>query len=65
MRRANKAAVFVETPDLAGDTLVFLTKEKRDWLSGRYVNVTWDMPELMAQKDEIVKGDKLKVRMVI
>jgi hypothetical protein len=57
-------AVFVETPELPGDTIVYLTKEKRDWLAGRYINCTWDMPELMAQKDEIVKGDKLKVRLV-
>lgn len=56
--------VFVDTPELAGDTIVYLTKEKREWLAGRYINCTWDMPELMAQKDEIVKGDKLKVRLV-
>ncbi|TVY23556.1 Short chain dehydrogenase, partial [Lachnellula hyalina] len=56
--------VFVETPELSADTIVFLTKEKREWLGGRYVNCTWDMPELMAQEDEIVKGDKLKVRLV-
>jgi len=42
-----------------------LVGEKRDWLAGRYINCTWDMPELMAQKDEVVKGDKLKVRLVI
>jgi len=43
---------------------VFLTNEKRDWLGGRYINVTWDMSELMAKKEEIVKGDKLKVGLV-
>jgi hypothetical protein len=26
---------------------------------------SWDMPELMGRKDEIVKGDKLKVRLVL
>ncbi|TVY41284.1 Short chain dehydrogenase [Lachnellula subtilissima] len=56
--------IFVETPELSADTIVFLTKEKREWLGGRYINCTWDMPELMAQEDEIVKGDKLKVRLV-
>jgi hypothetical protein len=55
----------VETAELSADTIVYLTREKRDWLAGRYINCTWDMPELMAQKDEIVKGDKLKVRLVI
>lgn len=57
--------MFVETPELSADSLVYLTSEKRDWLAGRYINVTWDLPELMAKKDEIVSGDKLKVRMVV
>jgi hypothetical protein len=26
---------------------------------------TWDMPELMARREEIVGADKLKVRMVV
>ncbi|KAI1346832.1 putative short-chain type dehydrogenase [Xylaria sp. FL0043] len=59
------AHIFVETPELAADSIVYLTKEKRDWLGGRYVNVTWDLPELMSKKDEIVKGDKLKVQLVV
>ena len=58
-------AVFVETPQLSADTLVYLTKEKREWLAGRYVNCTWDMPQLMAMEGDIVEGDKLKVRLVI
>ncbi|KAI6087145.1 hypothetical protein F4821DRAFT_269670 [Hypoxylon rubiginosum] len=57
--------IFVETPELSADSLVYLTSEKRDWLAGRYINVTWDLPELMEKKDEIVKGDKLKVRLVV
>ena len=42
-----------------------MTKEKREWLGGRYVNVTWDLPELVEKRDEIVKGDKLKVQLVV
>lgn len=57
--------VFVDTPALCGDTLVYLTSERREWLGGRYVNVTWDMPQLMAKEKELVEGDKLKVRMVV
>ncbi|KAF2234821.1 NAD(P)-binding protein [Viridothelium virens] len=57
--------VFVETAELSADSLVYLTSEKRDWLAGRYINCTWDLPKLMAKKEEIVKDDKLKVRMVI
>jgi hypothetical protein len=57
--------VFTETPRISGDTIAFLTREKRDWLQGRYINCTWDMEELIAMKNEIVKGDKLKVKLVI
>lgn len=56
--------VFVDTPQLSADTLAYLTSEKRQWLGGRYLNVFWDMPELMAKEDEIVKDDKLKVHFV-
>jgi NAD(P)-dependent dehydrogenase (short-subunit alcohol dehydrogenase family) len=55
--------IFVDTPRLAGDTVVFLTGERKPWLSGRYLNVTWDMLELEAKKEEIVREDKLKVKL--
>ena len=55
--------VFVETPELSGDSVVYLTSERREWIGGRYINVTWDLPELMSQKDRIVKDDKLKVKL--
>jgi len=55
--------VFVDTPRLAADTMVWLTAGERRWLSGRYVNVTWDMVELEAQREEIVKEDRLKVKL--
>lgn len=57
--------IFVETKELCADTLTFLTKEKREWLAGRYINCTWDMPEVIEKEEEIVQGDKLKVRMVV
>jgi len=44
---------------------VWLVKEPRPWLSGRYVASNWDVDELTAKKDEIVEGDKLKFCMVI
>lgn len=53
-----------DTIQLPADTIVWLTKEKRDWLNGRYVDCAWDMSELEAKKEEVVKGDKLKMRMV-
>lgn len=55
----------IDTPELAGDVLAWLTQERQQWLNGRYLSATWDMPELFARKDEIVEGDKLKVRMAV
>ena len=54
----------VDKPELSADSLAFLTSEKREWLGGRYINVYWDMPELLAKKHEIVQGDKLKMKFV-
>jgi hypothetical protein len=45
--------------------MVFLTQEKREWLAGRYVSFNWDMPTFLSKEEEIVKGDKLKMRLVI
>jgi NAD(P)-dependent dehydrogenase (short-subunit alcohol dehydrogenase family) len=55
----------VDTPDLAGGMVVWLTKKQLSWLGGRYVSATWDVEELEAMKDEIVEGDKLKQRLVL
>ena len=62
---ANAHSSLVDTPELAADTIVWLTQEKRMWLAARYLSATWDMPEIMSRKDEIVEGDKLKVRLVV
>lgn len=51
--------------DLAGDTVCWLASERREWLAGRYISATWDMEELMEREEEIVAGDKLKVRLVV
>jgi NAD(P)-dependent dehydrogenase (short-subunit alcohol dehydrogenase family) len=51
-------------PDIAGDTIAWLASQRREWLGGRYVSCPWDMEELLDKKDEIVKEDKLKLRMV-
>lgn len=55
------AHIFVDKPELCGDTLAFLTSEKRPWVGGRFINVTWDMPELLAKSDMIVKENQLKI----
>jgi NAD(P)-dependent dehydrogenase (short-subunit alcohol dehydrogenase family) len=55
----------VDTPELAGDTCVWLGAERREWLAGRYVSAGWDLEELEGRKEEIVKGDLLKVRLAV
>ncbi|KAH8663881.1 hypothetical protein BGZ61DRAFT_562219 [Ilyonectria robusta] len=52
-----------DRPDIAGDTIVWLAAERKEWLGGRYVSCPWDMQELLGRKDEIVEKDKLKMRM--
>ncbi|PCH34630.1 NAD(P)-binding protein [Wolfiporia cocos MD-104 SS10] len=57
--------VLVDSPEVAAHTIVWLVKERREWLGGRYVSCQWDVDELSAKKEEIITGDKLKVRMVV
>ena len=58
-------AKLIDTPELAADTIVFLASKKREWLKGRYVSCTWDMPEFLGKQEEIVRGDKLKIKLVL
>ena len=57
--------MLIDTPELCGGFLVWITKGQRSWLSGRYLSATWDVDELEARQEEIVRGDKLKMRMVV
>ncbi|KAI9843946.1 MAG: hypothetical protein M1837_005987 [Sclerophora amabilis] len=57
--------LLTDTPELAADAMVFLTQQRRTWLAGRYISVTWDLPELISREKEIVEADKLKMRMVL
>ncbi|KAH8892531.1 NAD(P)-binding protein [Thozetella sp. PMI_491] len=53
----------IDTPELAGDTFVWLANRRRDWLTGRYITVCWDMEELEAKKQEILQRNSLKFRL--
>lgn len=55
----------VDDVGLCGAFLVWLVKERREWLSGRYLSANWDVEELEGKKDAIVNGDQLKMRMVV
>ncbi|TKA29485.1 hypothetical protein B0A50_03498 [Salinomyces thailandicus] len=51
-------------PDLCGACAVWLTKDdQKRWLSGRLVSANWDVDELEALKEEIVKQDLYKLGM--
>jgi NAD(P)-dependent dehydrogenase (short-subunit alcohol dehydrogenase family) len=57
--------IFAETPELPADTIVWMAAgERKEWLNSRYINVTWDMPELEAGKDNIIKKDLLKPKFI-
>lgn len=55
--------ILIDKPELAADTLTWLTEATRSWLGGRYVSVNWDMAELERLKDDILENDKLKLRL--
>ncbi|KAH7411580.1 oxidoreductase-like protein [Phaeosphaeria sp. MPI-PUGE-AT-0046c] len=55
----------IDTPELAGDTFMWLGAERREWLGGRYISAAWDMEELERRKDDILNGDLLKVRLAV
>ena len=58
-------SALIDTPELAADTMVWLCRERRDWLAGRFASVNWDMEELEQKKQEIVERNLFKFRLVI
>lgn len=53
---ARSGLVFVETPELSGDSIFYLVSEKAVRLNG---GCTWNLPEMLTMNDGIVAGDKL------
>ena len=60
---AESMHLLTDTPRLVADTMTFLTAERREWLAARYVDSRWDMSELVARKEDVVKNNLLKVQM--
>ncbi|CAG5150632.1 uncharacterized protein ALTATR162_LOCUS2725 [Alternaria atra] len=50
-----------DSPELVGGTAVWLCQEKAKFLSGRFIAANWDVEDLLARKEEIVKDDMLKL----
>lgn len=57
--------VLTDPPELAADTLVWLSQQRREWLSGRFATVTWDMEELEQKKQDILDRNLLKFRCLV
>lgn len=60
---ADMHAHLVDEPDLAACFTVWLCSGAADWARGRYLSANWDVGELTALKDEIVRNDLLVNRL--
>ncbi|EER29451.1 oxidoreductase,short chain dehydrogenase, putative [Coccidioides posadasii C735 delta SOWgp] len=58
-------AFCIDKPELAADTITWLTSERREWLAGRYISCNWDMSEFICRRDEIVEKDLLKLKLAL
>lgn len=56
-------AYLIDTPELAAAFVVWLCSGNADWASGRYLSATWDIGELAALKDIILRDDLLVNRL--
>nr|OQO30726.1 hypothetical protein B0A51_01850 [Rachicladosporium sp. CCFEE 5018] len=52
-----------DSPELAGGVAVWLSAEGR-WLGGRYVSSNWDMEKVAKEKERILRGELLRLRVV-
>jgi hypothetical protein len=46
--------------DLCGAVCVWLTRERRAWLSGRLMSAKWDVNELLEKREKVEEQDLLK-----
>ncbi|KAJ5105294.1 Glucose/ribitol dehydrogenase [Penicillium alfredii] len=58
-------SALVDEPALPADAIIWLAKERREWLNGRFVCATWDMEELEGKKNEVVDRDLFKFRITV
>ena len=65
MTRLTLMLVLTDDVGLGGGFYVWLTKERREWLSGRWLDARWDVEELERRKEDIIAKDLLKFRMLM
>ncbi|KAG8906660.1 hypothetical protein FRB99_006361 [Tulasnella sp. 403] len=53
------------SPDLSAWTYVRLTSGSEDWLSGRFIDATWNLDETAKLKERILEQDALKNRLAL
>jgi len=56
-------AYLTDSPELAAGFMVWLASGKADWATGRYLSANWDVEELTALKDQILRDDLLVNRL--
>jgi NAD(P)-dependent dehydrogenase (short-subunit alcohol dehydrogenase family) len=56
-------AYLVDAPELAAGFAVWLFSGKADWAKGRYLSANWDVNELTARKEDILRDDLLVNRL--
>ena len=55
-----KGVQFIDPPELAVSTMLYLCTGKADWLNGRYVSVNWDLGQVETEwKEKILEKDLL------
>ncbi|VDB83714.1 unnamed protein product [Peniophora sp. CBMAI 1063] len=52
-----------DTAELPAATFLWLTARNAEFLSGRYIQATWDLNDVVAKKDEIVRDDLLVTKL--
>jgi NAD(P)-dependent dehydrogenase (short-subunit alcohol dehydrogenase family) len=57
--------LLTDTAELPADTMVWLSCERRDWLSGRFATVGWDMEQLEQKKQDILQRNLFKFRVTV
>ena len=56
-------AYLVDDPNLAAGFAVWLCSGKADWAKGRYLSANWDVSEINALKEQILRDDLLVNRL--
>jgi NAD(P)-dependent dehydrogenase (short-subunit alcohol dehydrogenase family) len=59
----NMHQYLIDSPDLAACFAVWICSGQADWAKGRYLSANWDVAELVAMKDAILRDDLLVNRL--